>query len=455
MSGDPADRSAPGARPSTTSRGGRGRCPSRPGSQAQTRQDVLLAHWPVAARRARAPAPARARRRHLRRRGAGSGSPPAASTALRVRGLPPLPGLSSFPQLEVCTYVTVDGRPGLWLFSLELGKQLLVEAAEARRTGCPPTARGSRSRRRAGCVRGASATGSSFRARYDGRRRAVRRRQPGSLEHFLTERYALYTADGGRLYRAELHHAPWRLAAARRPRSRPRRSRRSRSRARRTRSTPPCRTCSSGRWRSSAEPAAPDGALLGRGCRRARRAQAHRSASPRTASASSPRRSTPGTDLVAALLTFLALGVAGRPADVSHQYGHGKAEHLAALAEASFLVARERPDRRPRDRAARRLVDRRHVHADLYVFATSRVVIAVDASRASVSWRSSQRHRQRRARLERAPLRERPRRLGRRARRAPARAGRPSGRRRGRGALRRRARPARGRAADPRSTSTS
>src|ERR671928_1599491 len=46
-----------------------------------------------------------------------------------------------------------------------------------------------------------------------------------------------------------------------------------------------------------------------------------------------------GTDLVAALLTFFAVGVAGRPADPGHQYGHGKAEHLAALAEAGFLVA--------------------------------------------------------------------------------------------------------------------
>src|ERR671910_2915593 len=46
-----------------------------------------------------------------------------------------------------------------------------------------------------------------------------------------------------------------------------------------------------------------------------------------------------GTDLVAALLTLFAVGVAIRPADVSHQYGHGKAEHLAALAEASILVA--------------------------------------------------------------------------------------------------------------------
>ena len=44
-----------------------------------------------------------------------------------------------------------------------------------------------------------------------------------------------------------------------------------------------------------------------------------------------------GTDLVAALLTFFAVGVAVRPADRGHPYGHGKAEHLAALAEASIL----------------------------------------------------------------------------------------------------------------------
>src|SRR5215211_8901934 len=45
-----------------------------------------------------------------------------------------------------------------------------------------------------------------------------------------------------------------------------------------------------------------------------------------------------GTDLVAALLTFFAVGVALRPADESHPYGHGKAEHLSALAEASILA---------------------------------------------------------------------------------------------------------------------
>ena len=45
-----------------------------------------------------------------------------------------------------------------------------------------------------------------------------------------------------------------------------------------------------------------------------------------------------GVDLVAALLTFFAIGVAVRPADRAHAYGHGKAEHLAALAEAGVLL---------------------------------------------------------------------------------------------------------------------
>ena len=45
-----------------------------------------------------------------------------------------------------------------------------------------------------------------------------------------------------------------------------------------------------------------------------------------------------GTDLVAALLTFFAVRVAVRPPDREHHYGHGKAEHLAALGESAFLL---------------------------------------------------------------------------------------------------------------------
>ncbi len=97
-----------------------------------------------------------------------------------------------------------------------------------------------------------------------------------------------------------------------------------------------------------------------------------------------------GTDLVAALLTFFAIGVAGKPADLSHQYGHGKAEHLAALAEASFLSA---ASILIAFRAIERLVGSHSagVKVSWYVFATIGVVIVLDASRATLSWRISQR----------------------------------------------------------------
>ncbi len=87
-----------------------------------------------------------------------------------------------------------------------------------------------------------------------------------------------------------------------------------------------------------------------------------------------------GTDLVAALLTFFALGVAGRPADVSHQYGHGKAEHLSALAEAAILVA---GSILIGYRAITHLVGSSptNVRATWYAFAAIGVVIGIDVGR--------------------------------------------------------------------------
>ncbi len=99
-----------------------------------------------------------------------------------------------------------------------------------------------------------------------------------------------------------------------------------------------------------------------------------------------------GTDLVAALLTLFAVGVAGRPADLSHQYGHGKAEHITALAEAAFLSA---ASLLIGFRAIERLTGSSHsnVHATWYAFAVVALVIVIDVSRLTVSWRSSKRYR--------------------------------------------------------------
>ena len=94
-----------------------------------------------------------------------------------------------------------------------------------------------------------------------------------------------------------------------------------------------------------------------------------------------------GTDLVAALLTLFAVGVAVRPVDRSHPYGHGKAEHLAALAEASILVL---ISLLLAAAAIRRLVDgTSDVDATWYALLVICVVIVIDASRAAVSHRGS------------------------------------------------------------------
>jgi cation diffusion facilitator family transporter len=98
-----------------------------------------------------------------------------------------------------------------------------------------------------------------------------------------------------------------------------------------------------------------------------------------------------GTDLVAALLTFFAVGVAVRPADVTHQYGHGKAEHLSALAEATILVG---ASIFIAWRAINHLVGATptRVEATWYALAVIGVVIVIDVSRTFVSWRAARRY---------------------------------------------------------------
>src|SRR6266568_1757101 len=95
-----------------------------------------------------------------------------------------------------------------------------------------------------------------------------------------------------------------------------------------------------------------------------------------------------GTDLVAALLTFFAVGYAVRPADRGHHYGHGKAEHLSALAEATILVG---ATVLIAWRAVTRLSGSStgRVHPTWYALVVVGIVIAIDISRATVSWRAA------------------------------------------------------------------
>lgn len=172
--------------------------------QAQTTEDVLFAHWrvePAELRRLLPPELALDTFDGV----AWLGVVALRVSNLRLRGLPPLPGLSSFAELNVRTYARLDDRPGIWFFSLELGNALVVEAMKrlyrlpARRT-----------RMDAGPGRYELA---GFSARYSSMGEPFQARG-GTLEEFVTERFCLYTADGGRLYRAEVHHAPWQLQRA-------------------------------------------------------------------------------------------------------------------------------------------------------------------------------------------------------------------------------------------------
>ena len=98
-----------------------------------------------------------------------------------------------------------------------------------------------------------------------------------------------------------------------------------------------------------------------------------------------------GTDLVAALLTLFAVGVSGRPADRMHPYGHGKAEHLAALAEAAILVL---ASLYISYRSLAVLVGSHESRVDptWYALLVVLVVMVIDTSRMVVSLRASRRY---------------------------------------------------------------
>jgi uncharacterized protein len=193
------------------------RMPDRPWVMTQTWHDLLFAHWPLSSQVLRSRVP-REFELDLFDGNAWIGIVPFRMTNVAPRGVPSLPWVSEFPELNVRTYVRVADRPGIYFFSLDAGSALAVLAARSLlnlpyyTASMVVTPRGSaieyESRRD-----GTDGT-AEFRASYHPTGPAFIP-TPKSLEYFLTERYCLYhIGRRGVPYRLEIHHPPWALHPA-------------------------------------------------------------------------------------------------------------------------------------------------------------------------------------------------------------------------------------------------
>jgi len=192
--------------------------PGGPWLMAQTWQDLLFAHWrvdPDELRRVVHPSLPL---------DTFDGSAWLGVTPFRVEGFrlhltPPLPLIHAFPEVNVRTYVTIAGRPGIFFFSLDAASRFAVESA--RRIYRVPY---HHARMRLDTADGEIGFASE-RHQRDGPPAELALRYgaagepyepiPGTLDHFLTERYCLYTLDERqRVLRGDIHHPPWRVRPA-------------------------------------------------------------------------------------------------------------------------------------------------------------------------------------------------------------------------------------------------
>jgi uncharacterized protein YqjF (DUF2071 family) len=189
----------------------------------QTWYSLLFAHWPVPAEALRALLHGDL---ELDTHGgeAWLGVVPFGMRQVRLRGLPPIPGTSSFLELNVRTYVRErrprgEARPGVWFLSLDAESALAVAAARAWyhlpyfRAEMGLALEDGAARYRSRRVH-AGAPPASFDARY--RPVApVEPAAPGTLDAFLTDRFCLYTTGRrGELLRGEIDHPRWPLRRA-------------------------------------------------------------------------------------------------------------------------------------------------------------------------------------------------------------------------------------------------
>ena len=193
--------------------------PRSPWVMTQAWNELLFAHWPLAPETLRPLLPATLALDTYEDE-AWLGVVPFHMTNTRPRLTPPVPGLSAFPELNVRTYVTHGGKPGVWFFSLDAANRVAV--ALARSLFHLPYYRARMSRRRAEnetihyrsvrTHRDAPAAALEATYRPTG---AFFHAAPGTLEHWLTERYCLYAlGPGDTLLRGEIHHRRWALQPA-------------------------------------------------------------------------------------------------------------------------------------------------------------------------------------------------------------------------------------------------
>ncbi|GCE08757.1 YqjF family protein [Dictyobacter aurantiacus] len=191
--------------------------PAGPWIMKQSWHELLFAHWPIAPASLQALMPP-AFKVDTFEGEAWVGIVPFRMSDVRPRGLFAVPALSAFPELNVRTYVSLDGRPGVYFFSLEAGNPIAVALARSifhlpyynalMRTQRIDNTINYRSQR---THRGAPSADFIGRYRPTGE---VNYAQRHSIESWLTDRYCLYTNLGSHLYRADIHHLPWPLQPA-------------------------------------------------------------------------------------------------------------------------------------------------------------------------------------------------------------------------------------------------
>lgn len=188
--------------------------PAGPWIMKQTWHDLLFAHWPVAPVVIRHLVPSQLRL-DMSSGHCWIGIVPFWMSRVSPRGIPALPGLSRFPELNVRTYVTYGGKPGVYFFSLDAANVLAVWAAR-KFFYLPYFYASMHATEGAGSIHYSSKRedhSAEFHAAYRPITQVLPRNK-NSLEHWLTARYCLYAVHQSEVYQCEIHHLPWPLQDA-------------------------------------------------------------------------------------------------------------------------------------------------------------------------------------------------------------------------------------------------